>query len=72
MSRLANPSEDVAYFDDVKVTKETQLSILCVLDSGTEVWIPKSQIHDDSEVIRLGDEGRLAIPTWLAEDRELT
>lgn len=32
-----------------------------------EVWIPKSQIHEDSEVTESGDEGNLVITRWLAE-----
>lgn len=37
------------------------------------VTIPKSQIHDDSEVYDAGEnsEGKLVIPEWLAEDRGL-
>ena len=39
---------------------------------GPDVWIPKSQIHADSEVF--GDEpedGELVIPQWLAEKKGL-
>jgi hypothetical protein len=31
-----------------------------------EIWIPKSQIHDDSEVYKPWTEGKLIIPEWLA------
>ena len=30
-------------------------------------WIPKSQIHDDSEVWKPHQEGELIVSTWLAE-----
>lgn len=33
----------------------------------TERWIPKSQIHDNSEVWKVGDQGDLVITEWLAE-----
>lgn len=32
-----------------------------------EVWIPKSVIHDDSEVYKKGDHGTLKVPMWFAE-----
>lgn len=34
-------------------------------------WIPKSQIHDDSEVWKNGQEGELIIPEWLAHEKGL-
>lgn len=36
---------------------------------GEEIWVPRSQIHDDSEVYtETGDnsEGRLVVTAWLA------
>jgi hypothetical protein len=36
--------------------------------TGTgEQWIPKSQIHDDSEVYEVDHEGKLVVKKWLAE-----
>ena len=32
-----------------------------------EFCIPKSVIHDDSEVWKFGDKGRLIVKTWWAE-----
>lgn len=33
-------------------------------------WIPKSAIHDDSEIWKLGQEpGELVIEDWLAESK---
>lgn len=51
---------------DVEVVRATEDALL-VLVEGEEVWIPKSQIDDDSEVWREGQEGALVIPEWLAE-----
>lgn len=52
--------------------RETDKALL-VHAEGEELWIPKSQIHDDSEVFDGGDnsEGLLVIPEWLAEDKGL-
>lgn len=38
---------------------------------GDCVWIPCSQISDDSEVYKPGDVGELIIPQWLAEEKGL-
>jgi len=35
---------------------------------GTE-WIPKSQVDDDSEVYKDGDEGTLIVTQWIAEQK---
>lgn len=34
-----------------------------------EIWIPQSQIHEDSEVYKNGDEGKLVVVEWFAEKR---
>ena len=33
---------------------------------GEEYWVPRSHIHDDSEVWKQGDEGMLVVTEWLA------
>lgn len=58
-------------FEDVKVIRDSGTAILCEVD-GEEVWIPKSQIDDDSEVYKAGTDGKLIIPEWLATDKGLT
>lgn len=32
-------------------------------------WIPQSQVHEDSEVYKLGDKGTLIVSDWLAKQR---
>jgi hypothetical protein len=36
-----------------------------------ELWIPQSQVHDDSEVYAKGHTGKLVISMWLAEKEGL-
>lgn len=37
-----------------------------------EFWVPKSQIDkEESEVLKLGDQGFLVIPEWLAKEKGL-
>lgn len=60
-------------FEDVTVVRETEKALLCK-SADFEVWIPKSQLHEDSEITASsteGDSGTLIIPLWLAEDKDL-
>ncbi len=65
-----NYNEYTAEFENVQAIRANELSLLCSID-GNEVWIPKSKIHNDSEVRAEGDEGTLVIPQWLAETKDL-
>lgn len=50
------------------VEKETDAAILVTID-GTEYWIPKSQISEDSEVYEEGGTGELVITEWIATEK---
>ncbi len=58
-----------AEVEDVKCIAETAEAVLVKLD-GAQVWVPKSQISDDSEVGALGDEGTLVVAEWFAVKQE--
>ena len=58
-------------FEDVTVIAETEKAILCNFGDGVEHWIPQSQIDDDSECWKLGDEGILIVSEWIAEQKKL-
>lgn len=55
----------------VIIKVETDQAIL--VDAGMEedAWIPKSQIIDSSEDIRVGTSMEIEIPGWMAEKKEL-
>ena len=55
---------------DAVCIRETENAILIEVEDE-EYWIPKSQIHDDSEVYEEGGEGTCIIPLWLAKKNEL-
>lgn len=55
---------------DVVCKKETDAALLCIIN-GEEVWIPKSQVSDDSEVYAEDHEGTLVISEWIANQRGL-
>ena len=47
--------------------RETDAAVLVMVeDLDEEVWIPKSQIHDDSEVWEDGHVGEVVVSEWLA------
>lgn len=57
---------EIAYIH-ARCKVETEKAILCDLETGDECWVPKSLIHDDSQVWKRGDEGELAAPLWFFE-----
>ena len=66
--------EDMAetvQIQNVKAVRETEAALLVEVEGEEEIWIPKSQIHDDSEVYKMDTEGTLVIPLWLAEKHGL-
>lgn len=65
---MNNPSDTVYLW--ASVVKELGQSLLVDTADGTRV-VPTSQIRPGSEVTGLGDEGIIAVPRWLAEDRGL-
>ena len=54
--------------DGVQCQRETPWAIYVWVgeDPG---WVPKSQLHPDSQVRAKGDKGVLIIPAWLAAER---
>jgi len=53
----------------VTLKRKTDAAILVEDEDGEEVWIPISQLDDDTEIwedSEIGEEGKLVIPEWLA------
>lgn len=55
---------DVIWLDAEDVLAETERAIQVENARGERVWLPRSQIDETSD-------GRISVPRWLAEDREL-
>lgn len=53
-----------------KALQDSGKAILCEIE-GKAVWLPKSQLHDESDELAVGEEGTIYIPAWLAKDKEL-
>lgn len=59
---------------DFEVIASTFAALLVSDCCGTQAWIPKSQICDESDLAadsERGDEGVLMIPEWLAIEKGL-
>jgi hypothetical protein len=70
MPRRPDPSEDDVRLEDVRCLRATEKAILCEIE-GDEVWIPQSQVTEDSEVWKPGQEGTLVITRWIARQKDL-
>ena len=53
---------------EVECTKETEKALLVTDHAGFEEWIPKSAVHEDSEVYSERDEGDLVLKSWKARE----
>ena len=62
--------EETCEFDDISVIRETDAALL-VVSEGEQMWVPKSQLLDGTEIDTVHDVGRMVIPHWLAEKKEL-
>lgn len=66
----AMASEAAVTLGTVEFLSETDKAILVNLD-GDSVWVPKSQIDEDSEIYgggnnHRGEEGKLVVSAWWA------
>lgn len=52
------------------VLSSTDKALYC--DFGDcRCWIPLSQVHDDSEVWKAGQEGEILVSEWIAKEKRL-
>lgn len=66
--------DEGVHIGDGTCVKETDKAILVESDDirGGKIWIPKSQVHDDSEVFEDGHEGKIVVTKWFATKEGLT
>lgn len=62
--------EKFVEIEDVQALSESPRAVL-VYAMGREHWIPKSQIHDASEVYERNQHGNMIITKWIAKERGL-
>jgi len=79
MSRtIRDEDEPGVTLDNAQVLRCTAKAALYDLDGGIEVWIPHSQVHDDSELYydeqagEMNEErGKLVVTSWIASEKGL-
>ena len=64
---MGSNDSEVAEFEDCTIISETEQAFKVKQDDGTMFWVPKSQVHDNSEVYRVKDHGTLTVNRWWAE-----
>lgn len=57
--------------EQAECIRDTGKAVLIALVDGSEHWIPQSNVHDDSEVSKRGDIGKLIVTKWIAIQRKL-
>lgn len=66
---MKNPHIDEgSHVGHVKVKHLTDRALLVTLPDGTDKWVPKSQLHEDSEIkdyALIDEDGELVITDWL-------
>lgn len=70
-SRSDETGTDVGEAECLKMAASGKAILVRFVDSGEEKWIPVSQICDDSEVYKAGDEGVLVVTDWFADKEKL-
>lgn len=65
---------DVYKFPDCQVIRSTPKALCILIPDLDDVgkWIPRSVIHDDSEVYDDGHEGELVLPEWFVRKNPST
>lgn len=58
--------EGVSQSNCVCIAETDKAILVNVPDEDKEVWVPKSMVHDDSEVYAKGHRGELVVKSWLA------
>lgn len=70
--RFNGSGDDAENLGNAVASRETSMALFVKGEFG-ELWIPKSVIHDDSEVFDACDnrEGNLIVKRWFAEKESL-
>jgi hypothetical protein len=62
--------DELIAVDDMWCKQETEMALLVVDANYDEIWMPKSQIADSSEVLEKDDRGTLVVTRWIAEKKD--
>lgn len=66
-------ARELVRFHDCIAEQETAKALrVWIEDLEEHIWVPKSVIHDDSEVYKDGTTGELVVLEWWASKKGLT
>lgn len=64
-------SNDPCTLGDGRVLREAKSGLALLISvENEEIWVPKSILHDESDIdetSEVGDEGDVVVPEWWAE-----
>lgn len=60
-------SNETTTYVDVHCFRQTNKAIKVDVGNGICLWVPQSQVHEDSEVYGTGHHGKLVVNSWFAE-----
>jgi hypothetical protein len=64
---VSREEDDEGYvFEDCEIIHQTDRALKVRLDDGTEIWVPKSVVHDNSEIWKAEEKGDLTVKHWWA------
>lgn len=67
--KMRDSGEDDRYeLEHCRIMRDSGKAVLVDSPEQGEIWIPKSQLHDDS-IQEEGQEGSLIVTGWLAKQR---
>jgi hypothetical protein len=74
MGRQDNGGSEPCDLGDGKVVAHTEKALRVELASGDTFWLPRSVLHDDSELYDEGEhkEGKLVVKAWWADKEGLS
>ena len=75
MRQRDQDSDDAFTLGKARVVRDTDKALLVYVEGmKKEIWIPKSVVHDDSEVYNTTDssEGEFFVKTWFAKNEGWT
>lgn len=64
---MTKPGQEAFTVGEGKAISETKAALKVKMDDDRALWVPKSVIHDDSEVYEVGGEGTLVVFQWFAD-----
>lgn len=68
---MSRPNNDgPVSLGNCRATKETEKGLMVIgleVSDGNPQWLPKSAIHDNSEVWKKGQEGDIVVKEWFAD-----